>query len=118
MGARATHVTSSYHSPIESDRLDVVMTKTLLLCFSLSSCVKSALTTLTASPGSEPLSEDDLAVVRLSTSSATRVFEVVNDHSLFHNPLHATLTNENDNQCFFLFYHFSDHRKELLDQLS
>lgn len=51
------------------DRFDVVMTKTLLFCFNLSSCVKRALTTRTASPGSEPLSEEDLAVVRLSTSS-------------------------------------------------
>lgn len=69
---RTASTLAGYHqmcAPIESDKLDVVMTRTLLRCFSLSSWVSSALTTRTASPGSEPLNDDDRAVVRLSTSS-------------------------------------------------
>ena len=54
---------------MESERLDVVITSALRLCFSLSSSVSSALTTRIESLGSAPVATELRAFDRLSISS-------------------------------------------------
>lgn len=66
---RPKHAGLAAHAPIVFERFEVVTTRQFLRVLSLSSCVNSALTTRTASPGSLPLDAADRMAVKLSTSS-------------------------------------------------
>lgn len=103
--------------PIASEMLEVVMTRTFLWCFSRSSCVRTALTTRTASEGSRPPRDADLAVARLSTSSGARHACQQSCSSTAKGDKRGR-TNENDHECILLFDQLEDHGEEALDQLA